>query len=133
VQQVLLCVIEAIRGGRLERPESLASFVLGTCRRVTWDIRRADVRQQTIATEAAAVQVDVEPPQTTAIDLARLFECFERLPPRGRLVVRMTFMEDRSAEDIGARLGVAAGNVRVIRHRALARLGVCLGVEEVPS
>jgi hypothetical protein len=42
VQEVLLRTLQAIRAGRLENPELLASFVLGTCRNVTWDKRRAE-------------------------------------------------------------------------------------------
>src|SRR6187402_3187965 len=45
VQEVLLRVVEAIRGNRLEEPERLASFVLGTCRNVTWDSRRSDEKR----------------------------------------------------------------------------------------
>jgi RNA polymerase sigma-70 factor (ECF subfamily) len=131
VQQVLLRVIEAIRGGRVEQPDRLASFVLGTCRHVTWDLRRGDLRQRAIAAEVTAMHVDVQPPETTEIDLARLRGCMGRLDGRDRQVVRMTFMEDRSTEDIATCLGVTAGNVRVIRHRALARLGGCLGVQGI--
>jgi RNA polymerase sigma-70 factor, ECF subfamily len=38
----------------------------------------------------------------------------------------MSFWEERAAEQIGERLGLSAGNVRVIRHRALALLARCL-------
>jgi RNA polymerase sigma-70 factor (ECF subfamily) len=41
-------------------------------------------------------------------------------------VVLATFLEDRDADEIGSTLSLTAGNVRVIRHRALARLQVCV-------
>jgi DNA-directed RNA polymerase specialized sigma24 family protein len=38
----------------------------------------------------------------------------------------MSFMEDRSGDDIGQRLGLTPGNVRVVRHRALGKLLECV-------
>jgi DNA-directed RNA polymerase specialized sigma24 family protein len=43
----------------------------------------------------------------------------------------MSFFEDRTTDDIAARLGLTATNVRVIRHRALAKLATRLHAEEV--
>jgi RNA polymerase sigma-70 factor (ECF subfamily) len=60
------------------------------------------------------------------VDRIRLEHCLDRLPPRDVAVVRMTFHEDRAAQDIAGVLGLTAGNVRVIRHRALAHLRTCL-------
>ena len=37
-----------------------------------------------------------------------------------------TFLEDRDADEIGKALELSPGNVRVIRHRALARLQACV-------
>ena len=130
VQQVMLIVLEAVRAGRLEDPTKLASFVLGTCRNVTWDLRRAAQRRQEVEREAGSLGDLVTPPSVTDGDVARLFHCLHRLPEREATVVRMSFMEDQTAETIGERLGLSAGNVRVIRHRALAKLAGCLHAEE---
>ena len=43
-----------------------------------------------------------------------------------RVVVQMCFHDDATAEEIGAHLGTTAGNVRVLRHRAIAQLRRCL-------
>ncbi len=130
VQEVLLRVIEAVRESRLENPASLASFVLGTCRHVTWDAHRADERRARLARAAAAhrdlAEAPAEPEQNAVL---RLMGCVGSLPGREAAVVRMSFWEDRPAEEIGARLGLSAVNVRVIRHRALARLVVCMNPE----
>jgi RNA polymerase sigma-70 factor (ECF subfamily) len=56
----------------------------------------------------------------------RVAECLQRLPERERSVVLLSFMEEREAGDVGAALGLSAGNVRVIRHRAIARLRDCV-------
>lgn len=126
VQLVLLRVIEALRGGKVETPESLGSFVLGTCRYVAWDMRRAERRQRAIEAESFAVFHEDEPPTTSEHDVLRLFLCIRELPERDRVVIRMTFMEDRDGDEVAARLGLTAGNVRVVRHRALAKLHDCL-------
>lgn len=60
----------------------------------------------------------------------RLEQCLERLPERERAVLVMTFYDDRPAEEVGATLGLSAGNVRVIRHRGIERLRVCMNVTE---
>lgn len=126
VQGVLLRVLEALRAGRVEKPDNLGAFVLGTCRYVAWDLRRAERRQRTIEAQSVALQVDVLPPKFSEADVLRLLGCLQRLPERENQIVRMSFMEDRSADEIGRRLGLKAGNVRVARHRALARVHDCL-------
>lgn len=131
VQEVLLKVIVALRAGRLENPDSLASFVLGTCRHLVWDLRRAEQRARALV-EKVGLEPEEEP-STARMHHLRLVGCLHRLPERELLIVRMSFTEDRSAEEIGTRLGLTAGNVRVIRHRALARLAICLGNEEDSS
>jgi RNA polymerase sigma-70 factor (ECF subfamily) len=41
-------------------------------------------------------------------------------------VVALSFYAERDADAIGAELRMSPGNVRVVRHRALARLRSCL-------
>ena len=38
----------------------------------------------------------------------------------------MTFYDDCPADELGTRLGLSAGNVRVIRHRGIDRLRDCV-------
>ena len=128
-QQVMLRVLEAIRAGRVEDPASLSSFIFGTCRHVSWDMRRADLRQRKIERENEGLRVDFRPPEHSQRDVVRLFSCFFELPERESQVLRMSFMEDRTADEIAQRLGLSAGNVRVIRCRALAKLASCMGEE----
>jgi RNA polymerase sigma-70 factor (ECF subfamily) len=125
MQQVMWMTIESLRAGRVEDPEKLASFVLGTCRQVVLDLRRGQARRERLlerfATEMATAEWQ-EPP----LDLDRLRECLERLSERERSVVVMTFYAERATAEVAAHLGLAAGNVRLIRHRALGRLRGCL-------
>jgi RNA polymerase sigma-70 factor (ECF subfamily) len=126
VQHVLLAVLTAMREGRVEEPERLDAYVLGTCRNAVMDVRRGDRRRQRLADEAGAVLPERYEPSWVTVDRFRLEDCLRGLEPRDRAVVLATFVEDRDADEIGAVMNLSAGNVRVIRHRALARLAACV-------
>jgi RNA polymerase sigma-70 factor (ECF subfamily) len=130
VQQVLLVVLEAVRAGKLEDPGKLTSFVFGTCRHMTWDLRRKATRERRLEREVTSLEASAGPPELTEQDVARLFAGLHRLAEREATIVRMSFFEDRSADEIASRLGLTAGNVRVIRHRALAKLAAHLHPED---
>ena len=63
------------------------------------------------------------------MDLDRLARCLEGLPERDRSVIVLSFYAEAASEEIGSELGLKPGNVRVVRHRALARLRACLEAE----
>jgi RNA polymerase sigma-70 factor (ECF subfamily) len=130
VQQVLLMTIESLRSGRVREPERIASFVLGTCRQVVLDRRRGETRRQELFDRYAAGLPLDENPRPAEFDSDRLRACLERLAARERSVVVMSFAAERKADEVAAELGLTAGNVRVIRHRALGRLRACLDGEE---
>jgi RNA polymerase sigma-70 factor, ECF subfamily len=125
VQHVLLAVLQARRAGRIADPQRLDAYVLGTCRNSVMDFRRAAIRARKLAEHTEGLPED-HLPAWRGVDRGRLERCVGRLEPRARAVVIATFVEDRDADDIGRELAVSAGNVRVIRHRALARLLACL-------
>lgn len=129
VQQVSVSVLSALRAGRLQDPASLGSFVLGTCRNVSSEMRRKERRQAELA-ERGGTDDAVLPPALSERDVVRLFGCMAALAEREATVVRMSFWEDREAEEIGTRVGVSAGNVRVIRHRAVVKLAACMNAGE---
>ena len=127
VQEVLLVTLTALRGDRIQKPDELASFVLGTCRLTVTNRRRSEQRRARLISEFApdlVPAVPAEVPDPIAPD--RLVECLGRLAPRERTVIVLTFYAERDGDAIARELGTSAGNVRVIRHRALARLRECL-------
>jgi RNA polymerase sigma-70 factor (ECF subfamily) len=126
VQHVLLSVLQALRAGRVEEPTRLDAYVLGTCRNVVMDMRRGDARQRRVAHESAAGLPEGYEPSPLQVDRARLEDCLRRLEARERAVVLATFLEDHDADEIGHTLNLSPGNVRVIRHRALAHLQGCV-------
>jgi RNA polymerase sigma-70 factor (ECF subfamily) len=60
------------------------------------------------------------------VDVGALLRCLGGLDSRARRVVTLSFNEERPAEEVAGALGTSAGNVRVIRHRAVAALRRCL-------
>jgi RNA polymerase sigma-70 factor (ECF subfamily) len=127
VQQVLIVVIDGMRGGKIRELDQLASFVLGTARRVAMTNRSCDARHdrllRTFAPPEGAVEID--PP----LDLHRLRGCVEALPAKERAVVVLSFYADEDGDAIAGELGTTTGNVRVIRHRAIERLKGCMDLE----
>ena len=47
----------------------------------------------------------------------------------GRTVVALSFYGECSGEEVAEELGTTPGNVRVIRHRVLAQLQACMGLD----
>jgi RNA polymerase sigma-70 factor, ECF subfamily len=129
-QSVLLALLVAVRERRVTEPEHLDRFVLGTCRNVAMRMREQAMRA--VPTELAGLDVAMEIPELETVDLRALTRCLAGIDARARVVVHLSFHEERSAEEIAQRLGTTAGNVRVLRHRAVARLRRCLdgGAEE---
>jgi RNA polymerase sigma-70 factor (ECF subfamily) len=124
VQSVLLAVIEALRAGRVEDVDRVDRYVLATCRHLASRARRADTRAEPLddaSLDAAAVL-----PQTDAVDTGALLMCMGGLDVRSRTVLQLSFYGERSAIEIASALGTTAGNVRVVRHRAIALLRQCL-------
>lgn len=126
VQQVMLAVVRALREGRVEDPARIGAYVLGTARNTVMDMRRGESRQRRIAERDAAGAIDGYVPSQAGVDRLRLEHCLRELEARDRAVVLASFVEDRDADEIGAAMQLTAGNVRVIRHRALARLHTCV-------
>ena len=127
VQEVLVTLLEALRAGRIQQPDRLASFVLGACRMTIANQRRGEQRRARLLAEFAQdLEAAPGPAADSRLDRDRLADCLGRLPARDRTVVALTFYAERSADEIARELGTSSGNVRVLRHRALGRLQDCL-------
>ena len=124
VQHVLVAVLQAVRAGKVENVDA---YVLGTCRYAVMDMKRGEARQQRVAEQAAIGLPDGYMPSTAGADRMRLEMCLQGLEPREIAIVLGTFAYDRDADDLGRALELSPGNVRVIRHRALAKLQTCFG------
>ncbi len=130
VQEVLVTVLDRLRAGALREPDRLASFVLGACRLACTDRRRSAARREALLARFGPdlAAADAERPR---LDVDRLDRCLGELPPRERAVLQLTFYAERSSDEIAGELVTTAGNVRVVRYRALVHLRACMGAEEV--
>jgi RNA polymerase sigma-70 factor, ECF subfamily len=126
VQDVLLMTMDSLREGRIREEDRLVSFVLGSCRRMVADQRRGRARREQILVRFGRDLVPQPPRHALPLDLERLARCLGELPERERSVVVASFYEERPAPEIAAELGLGAANLRVVRHRALARLRRCM-------
>ena len=126
VQDALLVVLRAAREGRIDDPAHVDRFALGTCRHWVSHVRRAERLARDF--EAVALPLDREtlPPAFSRIDADRLADCLGKVGARERRVVLLTFQEDRTADEIATEMGTSPGNVRVLRHRAMAALQRCV-------
>ena len=125
VQLVLVAMIEAVRAGRVEDPDRFDRFVLGMCRNIM--LRTRSVEARAIPTDEAQLDIMSVLPRQDALDLDAMTTCLEQLEQRARTVLHLSFYRDNSADEIAAALHTTAGNVRVVRHRALAQLRDCMG------
>jgi RNA polymerase sigma-70 factor (ECF subfamily) len=132
-QDVLLLTIERLHAGEVRRPEDIGSFVLGTSRMMARAERRVERRRAALAARFIDTDARVAPSSTAALDTPRVAACLRALAERDRLVMLLTFYADREAPRIADDLGVSPGAVRVIRHRAMARLRDCVLGEGMAS
>jgi RNA polymerase sigma-70 factor (ECF subfamily) len=126
MQHVMALTIEQLRAGAVREPGRVVSFVFGTCRRVVAQMRRGEQRREGLLERHADALAIADIAVAPRLDEERVVRCLERLPERERSVLVMSFYEEQAADDVAAALGLSAGNVRVIRHRGIARLRGCV-------
>lgn len=129
MQDVLVMMLEKLRAGAVRDPAQIASFALGTARQRVLDLRRGERRRAALR-DAFVMDLQPQVDEADPVLGERLSQCLAALTERERSVILMTFYEDRGAEALARELGLSAGNVRVIRHRALDRLRTCLDARE---
>jgi RNA polymerase sigma-70 factor, ECF subfamily len=125
VQEVFVVVIERLRSGEVRNVEAIGSFILGTSRTIASDLRRTHQRRERL-TETFADRTNSITPTEPTLDHARVEDCLNSMPPRDRTLLVLTFYAEKKAADIATTFEMAAGAVRVARHRALARLRDCV-------
>lgn len=127
---VLLTLIQALRRGEVRHGEHLGAFVAGICRnKVREKVRERVTRQAALARLAQLEDAVAGPIPRTRI--ARLEECLGMLTERDRQILRLTFADGQTAPETARALKISAENVRVRRHRTIARLRKCVGVQRL--
>lgn len=133
VQDVLASVVLALRERRIERPELVGPYALSACRRRIADAHRAEARRTALRVELGGVGTvpsAAAPTEERRLDLERFVLAMSPLSGRERQILNETFSAERSAEEIARGIGTTPGHVRVLRHRALAKVRAALGWED---
>ena len=90
------------------------------------DLRRGERRRENLLQRYADDLPMADLQSAPHPDHERVVHCLERLPERERTVLVMTFYDDQPSEIVAQELGLSAGNVRVLRHRGIDKLGRCV-------
>lgn len=126
MQHVMALTLEQLRDGRMREPERVVSFVLGACRLTVLELQRGARRREALLQQHAEALLPDPADDPPHVDRERMADCLGRLPERQRSVLLMSFVEERQATEVGAALGLQAGHVRVLRHRAIVQLRRCI-------
>ena len=132
VQQAMLVTIEKLRSGVIRDADQIASFILGTCRMMAKDLKRKEWRRERLRDAYLPSTIAEAGSADRTLDLDRLDKCLAQLADRERSVVLLTFYAEKSGSEVAKEMQLTAGNVRVIRHRAIERLRECIASREEP-
>jgi RNA polymerase sigma-70 factor (ECF subfamily) len=125
-QQVMMILLEALRAGRVEDLERVDRFMLGTCRNVAHSMRRAAGRVLETGRRLSRELANASTPPWELVVSRRVEECLGALPARESRLLFALFQEGATAAEAAETLGTTPGNVRVMHHRAIARLRECI-------
>jgi RNA polymerase sigma-70 factor (ECF subfamily) len=134
-QEALRRALEAFHAGRIVNPDALPAFLYQTAVHICQHRGRSAGREaralRRVGASNGPVRADAAGPLEALISAERqaaVRRALERLDAGDREVLTMTYADALEAAEIGRRLNLSAGNVRVRRHRALRRLAELLGV-----
>lgn len=127
-QDALVISLEKLRSGEVRDPERIGSFVLGVAKMLSRSMNRDRRRYQPIGSSGIpeTAEYPVAPDPLPRDKVAR---CLETLEDRQRAVIVLTYYVDQNTAAIASSLDLSAANVRVIRHRGIAQLRACLGLD----
>nr|WP_206607060.1 sigma-70 family RNA polymerase sigma factor [Sandaracinus sp.] len=123
---VMIEFIEALRAGRVADHSRVGGFALGICRNLARSGNRKMERRQEALERLFAPPEPTPPWDPIVLSRSRLEECVALLTDRARHILRATFTEESSDDEIAVGLSISQTNVRVIRHRSLAALRECM-------
>lgn len=131
-QETLSRVVAALEKGGLKDPESLPAFVYQTARNVLKE-RFRKAGRETRALQRYQHEPGEGPVPDAFATLVSAERCREvrsamqKLSADDRNLLQWLYGQGLDAAEVAARLGMAAGAIRVRKHRALDRLSAALG------
>ena len=134
-QEALRRALEAFHAGRIVNPDALPAFLYQTAVHICQHRDRSAGREaralRRVGASSEPVRADAAGPLETLISAERqaaVRQALDRLDTGDRELLTMSYADALEAAEIGRRLNLSAGNVRVRRHRALRRLAELLDV-----
>ncbi|MEW6130007.1 MAG: sigma-70 family RNA polymerase sigma factor [Acidobacteriota bacterium] len=121
--ETFLRVIQALREGKLRKPESLASFIIGIALNIIREQNRVGAKTQ------ALTDAEYEIPDAGSLESAfvdrdvrrSVEEATKALKPRERQFLRMYYFEEKSKAEIARALGIQEDRLRLIKSRTLKK------------
>ena len=124
-QETLFRVLKSLRtGAGVSHPERFGAFVNSVCNNVLLELgRRAAKSPEAPETtpEIPDKAMSAERSLITAERKRTVKKILDELPPKDRKILQLVFFEEKSREEICALLGIEAGHLRVLLHRAKGR------------
>jgi RNA polymerase sigma-70 factor (ECF subfamily) len=124
-QECLHRVVAAVAQGKLRDPARLGGFARAIAHHVIVDVIRSRRRAASSESGITDVAVPAEDQLTLLVaaeDRARVHAALARLSPGDREILRASFFDGLSSQELAARLGEPGPRVRKRKERALARL-----------
>lgn len=145
VQDILLKLLRLVSAGKVREPGGFLKMVRTVAKYTCVDLYHADRTRASRETSATADEDEApfDPPSDDdgpdeGYDRRERYEfllyVYQRLPAACRELWDLVYREGKSAAEVGERLGIRAGNVRVRVHRCLETArGLARGFEGAPT
>ena len=132
-QESVSRVIQALREGRLRDPHRLGGFARSVAHHVIVDLLRAQrrlVRLEGPEGELPGSEPDSLSVLTSAEQSARIASALQRLAPADQEILRLSFVEGLTPQEVARQLAQPGARIRKRKERALQRLRSLLATPE---
>jgi RNA polymerase sigma factor (sigma-70 family) len=121
--ETFIRVIQAVRQGKLRKPESLGSFVVGIALNVIRELRRERFGVESLDDNDVNFAIEASPEEAFLDQEVKssIVETVKHLKPREQEFLRMYYYEELPLPSIAAALGIKQERLRLIKSRVLQR------------
>ena len=116
-------IIQALRRGKLRKPDSLSSFVVGIALNVIRESKRQRFGIESLGDNESKIS-DEASPEESFLDQevsSSIAETIKHLKPREREFLKMYYYEELPMPEIARALGVKEERLRLVKSRTLQR------------
>jgi len=116
-------IIQALRLGKLRKPDSLSSFVVGIALNVIRESKRQRFGIESLGDNESKIS-DEASPEESFLDQevsSSIAETIKHLKPREREFLKMYYYEELPMPEIARALGVKEERLRLVKSRTLQR------------